>query len=156
MWSSWTHCKMSPTMVAKAANCKTFAWSLAPLLICRSNLNWQTDGIWCNSYGKKRVYLKPPDSVQRPRVSKYGLKTFLCIFWNSSGGLQNWLLETSLMVTPYVNYHKLTKVTNKYCFHFDKTSKSKDAFKTMLVSTRQIKEKLLFYIKLLRLSPLIV
>ncbi len=25
------------------------------------------------------------------------------------------------MVIPYVNYHKLAKVTNKYCSHFDKT-----------------------------------
>ncbi len=27
----------------KAASCKTFDWSLAPLLICRSNLNSQID-----------------------------------------------------------------------------------------------------------------
>ncbi len=31
--------------------------------------------------------LKPHDSVQRPIVSGYGLKPFLCIFWNSYGFL---------------------------------------------------------------------
>ncbi len=61
------------------------------------------------------VYLKPYDSVQQPRVSRYYLNTLLCIFWNSSDALQGRLKEMSLMVTPYV------------C-------------KTMLVSTRQIKE----------------
>ncbi len=43
-------------------------------------------------------------------------QTFLCIFWNFSGGLQDRLLEMSLMVTPYVKYHKLTKVVNKILF----------------------------------------
>ncbi len=62
--------------------------------------------------------------MQRPRVSKYGLKTFLCIFWNSSGVLQNELLETSLKVTPYVKYHTLTKVAYKYCSHYNRTSKN--------------------------------
>ncbi len=28
------------------------------------------------------------------------------------------------MATPYVNYHKLTKVANKYCFHYDNTSEN--------------------------------
>ncbi len=80
--------------------------------------------ILCNNYWKKLVYLKPHDSVQEPRVSKYGLKTFLCIFWNSSGVLQNELLETSPTVTPYVNYDKLTKVANKYCSNYEKTSEN--------------------------------
>ncbi len=68
--------------------------------------------ILCNNYGKNLVFLKPHDSMQRPRVSRYGLTTFPCIFWNSSGGI----LEMSLMVTPYVKYHKLTEVANKLLF----------------------------------------
>ncbi len=28
------------------------------------------------------------------------------------------------MSTPYVNYHKLTKVANKNCFHYDNTSEN--------------------------------
>ncbi len=52
------------------------------------------------------------DSVQRPRVGSYDLKIFLCIFWNSGGLLHDRLLEMSLVVTPYVNYHRLTQVAN--------------------------------------------
>ncbi len=78
--------------------------------------------ILCNNYGKKLAYLKPPDSVQRPGVSRYGLKTLLCIFWNSSGVLQNRVSEMSIMATPYAKYHKLTKVARNNCSHYDKTS----------------------------------
>ncbi len=77
--------------------------------------------IICNNYGKRLAYLKPPDSVQWSRVRRYGLKTFLCIFWNSSAVFQDRLLEMSLMATPYVKYHKLTKGANKYCSHYDNT-----------------------------------
>ncbi len=28
------------------------------------------------------------------------------------------------MATPYVKYHKSTKVANKYCFHYEKTSEN--------------------------------
>ncbi len=56
------------------------------------------------------TYLKPPDSVLRPRVSRYGLKTLLCIFWNSSGILHDRVSEMSLMATPYAYYHTLNKV----------------------------------------------
>ncbi len=71
----------------------------------------------CNNYGKKLAYLKPPDYVQRPRVSMYGLKTPFCIFWNSSGVLHDRISEMSLMATPYAKYHKLTKVARNYCSH---------------------------------------
>ncbi len=80
--------------------------------------------ILCNNYGEKLAYLKPPDSVQRPSVSRYGLKTLLCIFWNSSGVFHDSLYEMSLMTTPYIKYHKLTKVANKYCSKYDNTSKN--------------------------------
>ncbi len=66
--------------------------------------------ILCNNYEKHLAYVKPPDSVQWPRVSRYGLKTFLCIFWGSSGVLHDRVLEMSIMATPYTKYHKLTKV----------------------------------------------
>ncbi len=62
---------------------------------------------------EKLVYLKPHDSVQRPEASRYGLETFLCIFWNYSGVLHDRLLEMRLMVTAYVKYHKFNKVAKK-------------------------------------------
>ncbi len=74
-----------------------------------------------NNYGKNLAHLKPPDSVQRPSVSRYGLKTLLCIFWNSSGVLRDTVSEMSLMATPYAKYHQLTKVARKYCSDHDKT-----------------------------------
>ncbi len=80
--------------------------------------------ILCNKIGKNLAYLKPPDSVQRTRVSRYGLKTLLCIFWNSSGVLHDRVSEMSLMATPYAKYHKLIKVARNYCSHYDKTSEN--------------------------------
>ncbi len=80
--------------------------------------------ILCNNYGKNLAYLKPPDSVQRPRVRRYGLKTLLCIFWNSSGGLHGRVSKTSLMATSYGKYYKLTKVVRNHCSHYDKTSEN--------------------------------
>ncbi len=77
--------------------------------------------ILCNNYGKKLAYLKPRDSVQWPRVSRYGVKTLLCIFWNSSGVFRDRVSEISLMAAPYANYHKLTKVAGSYCSHYDET-----------------------------------
>ncbi len=80
--------------------------------------------ILCKYYWKKLAYLKPPDSVQRPRVSRYGLKTPLYIFRNSSGVLHDRLSEVNLMATPYVKYHKFTKGANNHCSHYDKTSEN--------------------------------
>ncbi len=59
------------------------------------------------------VYLKPYDSVQQPRASRYDLNTLLCNFWNASDALQDRLNEMSLMVTHYGNYHKLTPVADQ-------------------------------------------
>ncbi len=87
---------------------------------------------------EKLVHLKPRDSVQRPRVRRYSLKSFLSIFWNSSGVLHDRLLAASLMLTP---------TTTRY-----RRIMGASVCKTMLVSTRQIKENLLFYVGLLRLS----
>ncbi len=80
--------------------------------------------ILCNNYGKNLAYLKPPNSVQLPSDSSYGLKTLLCIFWNSSGVLHDRVSEMSLMATPYAKYHKLTNVARNYCSHYDKTSEN--------------------------------
>ncbi len=66
--------------------------------------------ILCKNYGKNLADLKPPDSVQRPRVSRYGLKRLLCILWNSFDVLHDIVSEMSLMATPHAKYHKLTKV----------------------------------------------
>ncbi len=134
----------------KAANCKKIAWSLASLVICRSNLNWQID----DNYGKKLLYLKPPDSVQRPRVSRYGLKTLLCIFSNSSGVLHDRVSEMSLMATPYVKYHKLTKVSRNNCSHYDKTSENCGPLRFEENARKHTANQ--GNIKLLRLSPLTV
>ncbi len=65
----------------------------------------------------------------------------------------------SLMETLYVKYHKLTK--DAYKIFAPTTTKHQkiagiNVCKTLLVSTRQIKEKQLFYIGLLRISPLTV
>ncbi len=78
--------------------------------------------IFCNNYGEKLAYLKPPDSVQRPRVSRHGLKTLLCIIWNSSDVLHDRVSEMSRMPTLYAKYRKLTKVAWNYCSNYDKTS----------------------------------
>ncbi len=77
--------------------------------------------ILCNNYGKNLAYSKPPDSVQRPRVSRYGLKTLLCILWNSPGVLHDRVSEMGLMATPYAKYHKLNKIARNCCSHHDKT-----------------------------------
>ncbi len=108
--------------------------------------------ILCNNYGKKLAYLKPPDYAQWPRVSRYGLKTLLCIFWNSPGFHHDRISAMSLMATPYATLLGIIvptttrhqKITGLY------------VWKKMLVSTRQINDKLLFYIKLLCLSPLTI
>ncbi len=108
----------------KAANCKPFAWSLAPLLICLSNLNSQIDVHVVQQQREKPGLLEAPDSVQRPRVSRYGLKTLLCIFWNSPGVLHGTVWEMSLMATPYAKYHKLTSVARSSCSLCDSTSEN--------------------------------
>ncbi len=77
-----------------------------------------------SNYTKKLPYLKPPDSVERPSASRYGLKTLLCIFWNSSGVLHDRGSEMSLRATPYAKHHKLTKVARNYYYHYDKTSEN--------------------------------
>ncbi len=71
--------------------------------------------------GKKQAYLKPPDSVKRPRASKYGL---LCIFFNFLLCFFTIGFKMSLMPTPYVKYHKLTEVSNKKFSHYDNTSEN--------------------------------
>ncbi len=125
MWSSWIQCSMSPTMVAKGCKLQNFCLivSTAAHLSVKFKLTNR-----CSSfpkfYWKNLAYLKPPDSVQWPRISTYGLKTLLCIFWKSSGGLHDIVSEMSLIATPYANYHKLTKVARNYCSDYDKTSEN--------------------------------
>ncbi len=63
--------------------------------------------------------------LEAPRLrAAYGLKTLLCIFSNSPGVLRDRVSEMSLMATPYVKHHKLTKVARNYCSHYDKTSEN--------------------------------
>ncbi len=97
--------------------------------------------ILCNNYGENLAYLKPPDSVQRPRVSRYGLKTLLCIFWNSSGVLLDRVSEMTLMATPYARNHKLTSVVRNYCTHCDKTSENCGALRLEENARKHTKNK---------------
>ncbi len=53
----------------KAVNCKTVAWSKAPLLFYRRTYN---------NYSKTWASLMSRDTVHRPRVSRYGLKFLFC------------------------------------------------------------------------------
>ncbi len=107
----------------KAANCKTFAWSLAPLLICRASLNSQIDVDLMQQLREKGWFTWSPLTPCSGQES-VGLKTLFCIFWNSSGVLHDRVSEMSLMATPYVKYYKLIKVANKYCSHYDNTSEN--------------------------------
>ncbi len=88
VWSTWIHCNMSPTMVAKLIVCT--AAQLSAIFNLKNRF-----GPYATATVKTMVYLKPHDSVQRPRVSRYGLMAFLFIFWNPSGVLHHRLLETS-------------------------------------------------------------
>ncbi len=96
--------------------------------------------ILCSNYGEKRAYLKPHDSMQRLRVSKYNMKPFICIFWNSPGVLLDKRLEKSLTVTSDLSCHKLTNIADNYRSLYNKTAGLYPC-KTTLVSTRQIKRK---------------
>ncbi len=53
-----------------------------------------------------------------------GLKTFLCIFWNSCGVLCDRIFKKGLPVTPDAYYHKLINVSAKYRSCHDNTVKS--------------------------------
>ncbi len=62
------------------------------------------------------------------------------------------------MATPYAKYHKLTKIARNHCSHYDKTSENGEPLRLEENARKHTanQRKLLFYIKLLRLSPLIV
>ncbi len=74
-------------------------------------------------YGKKRVWLQPNDSVQRPKVSRYGMKFLFCIFWNSSGVLYYELLQKGQTVTADVYCRQLKKFAEKYHSFYGRTTK---------------------------------
>ncbi len=63
-------------------------------------------------------------SVVRCLRRSYGLKTLFCIFWNSAGVLRDRISQMIRMVTPYANYHKLTKVARNHSSHYDNTSEN--------------------------------
>ncbi len=59
------------------------------------------------------------------------------------------------MANPYFKYHKLTKVDRNYCSHYDKTSENCGPLRLEENARKHTaNKKILFYIKLLRLSPL--
>ncbi len=65
----------------------------------------------------------------------------------------------SLVVTPYVKYHKLAKGANEYCSHYDNTSENCGTLRledNTRKHTANQRKNYFFYIKLLSLSPLIV
>ncbi len=63
---------------------------------------------------KKLVYRKPHSSMPRLRVSRYGLKTFLGIFWNSS---------LMFFAEDFENYPNGKIYKAKCCFLYGKTLK---------------------------------
>ncbi len=71
----------------------------------------------CKSYATSTGKSEAHDSVQRPWVSKCGLKSFLYIFWDFSGVLHEILLERSPTEFFNVYYHLLTKVAGNYRSH---------------------------------------
>ncbi len=91
--------------------------------------------------------------LETPSVSRHGLRTFIRIFRNSSGVLHDRISEMSLMATPYAKYHKLTKVANKYCSHYDKTSENCGPLRLEENARKHTTypKKLLLYVDLLRL-----
>ncbi len=62
------------------------------------------------------------------------------------------------MVTPYVKYHKLTKVANQYCSHYDNTSENCAPLRLEENARKHTANQrwTTFLHLLLRLSPLIV
>ncbi len=52
------------------------------------------------------------------------LEDLFCIFWNSCGVHHGRFLETCLMVTHQVSYHKLTQVDSQMLFSLRKTPKN--------------------------------
>ncbi len=112
----------------------------------------------CNNYGKKLTYLEPPDSAQRLRVNRYSLKTFSVIsgvplvFFTIE--FQKWA-QWQLLMLRITNWLKLLGTIVPTTTGHRKIA-GLYVWKKMLVSIRQIKEKLLFNIKLLRLSPLTI
>ncbi len=101
--------------------------------------------ILCNNY------LKPHDSVQWPRVSRYSPKSFRCIFWNSFGVLHDGRLQKSVTVNSDVYYLKLTHIAGKYRFHYDKKA-GLYSCTTTLVRERQTKRNTAFLLKILTLT----
>ncbi len=143
MWSSWIQCHMSPTMVAK--DCKLLNFCLIVSTAAHLSIKFEPSNrcaFYATTTGKIWLTwrLLTPCSG---RVIRYGLKTLLCIFWNSSGVLHD---RVSEMVTHYAKYHKLTKVGMSNCSHYDKPSENYGplGLEEILVSRLQIKEKSTF------------
>ncbi len=84
--------------------------------------------------------------------------TLLTIFRYSSDVFHNRLQEMGLVTSLYVKYHELTKGANKYCFHYENISENCGPLRLEDNARKHTenKKKILFYIKLLRLSPLTV
>ncbi len=77
---------------------------------------------WLNCPGRQVVLGSYPSCG--PGVITLCLKSFICNFLNTSGVLQDRLLEESLTEPPYVYYHNLTQAPDKYRSKYDKTEKS--------------------------------
>ncbi len=71
--------------------------------------------ILCNNNGKSGLSW---------RVRRYGLRTFLCIFWDSSAIHHNRRLVMNLIVTPDIYYYVLPHAAGKYRSYYDKSTKS--------------------------------
>ncbi len=124
-WSTWIPRNLSPNHLQERQRMAELLLSHERRcsfidLIITSDEKW----IKCNNYGKKRACLQPNDYVQRPRVSRYGMKFRFCIFWKPSGVLYYELLQKGQTVTSGVYCRQLTKVAEKYRSFYGRTTKS--------------------------------
>ncbi len=78
---------------------------------------------FCKRYGNKWTWLKPSDSVQRPKVSRFDLKHLICILWNSSGILHYRPLEKDRTVASDMNCCQLIQVVAVFRFNNGRTTK---------------------------------
>ncbi len=86
----------------KAENCNSFYLTVSTVVHLSIKL-WLTRT--CGFYAASTetvAYLNPHDSVQWPRVNRYGLKYFLGIFLDSVGVLHDRLLEKSMTLISTV------------------------------------------------------
>ncbi len=135
MWSTWIQRNMYPTMAAKVN--KTFNTSLIVSTAAHLSIkiNWKKFGSYDITTGKSGFNWNPMNPCRGQESAWRPFSAFSEFF---SGVLQSSLLKTSQMVTPYVNYQKLTFVAKIFVPNTTRHPKiaSVHVCKTMRISTR--------------------